>query len=54
MDPAPLISQGDGDCSRPAEAEVLAVVMIVRSDPAHPHRRRVLSGEHSHRVVVLP
>lgn len=48
MDAAPLISQGDGDCSRLAEAEVLAVVMIIRCDPAHPHRRGVLSGEHSH------
>lgn len=54
MDPAPLISQGDGDCARLAEAEVFAVVMIVRCDPAHPHRGRVLSGKHSHRVVVLP
>lgn len=54
MDPAPLVSQGDGDCPRLAEAEVLAVVMIVRCDPAHPHRRRVLSSKHSHRVVVLP
>lgn len=48
MDAAPLISQGDSDCSRLAEAEVLAIVMIVRCDPANPHRRRVLSGKHSH------
>lgn len=37
MDPAPLISQGDGDRTRLAEAEVPAMVMIVRGDPAHPH-----------------
>lgn len=53
MDPAPLVSQGDGDCSCLAETEVLAVVVIVRSDPAHPHKGRVLSCEHPHRVVVL-
>lgn len=54
MHPAPLISQGDGDRTRLAEAEVPAMVMIVRGDPAHPHWRRVLSSEHSHWVVVLP
>lgn len=53
MDAAPLVSQRDGDCTRLAEAEVLAMIMIVRRDPAHPHGGRVLSGKHSHRVVVL-
>lgn len=37
MDTAPLISQGDCDCSCLAEAEVFAIVMIVRRDPAYPH-----------------
>lgn len=48
VDPAPLVSQGDGDGLSLAETEVLAVVMVIRCDPAHPHRGRVLSGKHSH------
>lgn len=53
MDAASLVSQGNGDGPRLAEVKVLAVVVVVRRDPAHPHGRRVLSGKHSHRVVVL-
>lgn len=53
VDTASLISQRDGDGPRLAEVKVLAVVMVVGRDPAHPHRRRVLSGEHPHRVVIL-
>lgn len=37
MDAAPLISQGDCDSLRLAQAEVLAIVMIVWRDPADPH-----------------
>lgn len=53
MDAAPLVSQGNGDGPRLAEVKVLAVVMVVGRDPAHPHGRGVLSSKHSHRVVVL-
>lgn len=48
MDASSLISQGNGDGPRLAEVKVLAIVMVVRGDPAHPHRRRVLSSKHSH------
>lgn len=48
MDPAPLISQRYCDRACFAEAEVLAIIMIVGCDPAHPHRSRVLSSKHSH------
>lgn len=54
VDAASLVSQGNGDGPRLAEVKVLAVVVVVRRDPAHPHGRRVLSSKHSHRVVVLP
>lgn len=54
MDPAPLISKGDSNCSYLAQAEVPTIVVIVWCDPANPHWRRVLSREHSHWVVVLP
>lgn len=53
VDAASLVSQGDGDGPCLAQVEVLAVVVVVRRDPAHPHGRRLLSGKHSHRVVVL-
>lgn len=53
MDAASFVSQGNGDGPRLAEVKVLAVVVVVRRDPAHPHGRGVLSSEHSHRVVVL-
>lgn len=48
MDASSLVSQGDGDGPRLVEVKVLAVVMVVRCDPPHPHRRRVLSSKHSH------
>lgn len=50
----PLITQGHGHSSGLVEAEVLAVVVIVRRDPAHPHQGGILTGKHSHRVVELP
>lgn len=48
MDASSLVSQGNGDGPCLAEVKVLAVVMVVRRDPAHPHTCRVLSSKHSH------
>ena len=53
VDAASLVSQGYGDRAHLGEAEVLAVVMVVGGDPAHPDRRGVLSRKHPDRVVVL-
>ena len=53
VDAAPLVAQGYGDRARLAQAEVLAVVMVVGGHPAHPDGRGVLPGEHPDRVVVL-
>ena len=53
MHAAPLVAQGYGDRARLAQAEVLAVVMVVGGHPAHPDGRGVLPSEHPDRVVVL-
>lgn len=53
VDSAPLVPQGDRDCSGLVQAEVLAVVMVVGRDPAHPCHCGVLAGKHPHGVVVL-
>lgn len=53
MDPPSLISKGYGDRAILTEVEVVAMVMVVRGDPAHPHTGWVLPGKHPHRVVVL-
>lgn len=53
MYPPSLISQSNSDCSVLTEAEVVAIVMVVRSDPTHPHTGGVLTRENPHRVVVL-
>lgn len=53
MDSASLITQGYGDRSVFTEVEVIAIVMVVGSNPSNPHAGRVLTGEDSHRVVVL-
>lgn len=53
VDSAPLVPQGDSDCSGLVQAEVLAVVVIVGRDPAHPYQRRVLASKHPYRMVVL-
>lgn len=49
----PLVSEGDGHRAVLAEAEVGAVVMVVRSDPSNPHTGRVLTREYSDRMIVL-
>lgn len=49
----PLVSQGHGHRAVLAEAEVGAVVMVVRSDPSNPHTGRVLTREYSDRMIVL-
>ena len=53
MDPTTLVSQGN--CHRPVltEVEVVAIVMVVGGDPAHPHTGWILTSEHPDRVVVL-
>lgn len=48
MDPSPFIPQGYSDCSVFAEVEVVAIVMVVRSNPANPHTSRVLTGKDPH------
>lgn len=53
MDSASLVTQGYCDCSVFTEVEVIAIVMVVGGNPSNPHAGRVLTGEDSHRVVVL-
>lgn len=53
MNTTTFVTQCDSDSSNFTEVEVLAVVMIVRCYPAHPHRCWVLSGKYFHRVEVL-
>lgn len=53
MDPPTLVAQGYRHRPVLAEVEVVAMVMVVRADPAYPHTGRVLTGKHPDRVVVL-
>lgn len=53
MDPPTFISQSYRDSPILTEVEVVAIVMVVRGDPAHPHTGWVLSSKNSHRMVVL-
>lgn len=53
MHTTPLVSEGDGHRAVLTEAEVGAVVVVVRSDPSNPHTGRVLTREYSDRMIVL-
>lgn len=57
--PAPAVDVAlfipHGHCHDPdlAEVEAHVVLMVVRSDPAHPHAAGLLSGKDPHGVIVL-
>lgn len=50
---ASVVSHSDGDTANFGEVKVLIVHVVVRSDPANPHTRRLLPGEDPHRVIIL-
>lgn len=53
MDVAFIVTNSDSDISYFAEIKVKIILMIVRSDPAHPHTSWFLTCEDPHRVVIL-
>lgn len=53
MDSPPLVTKGHGDRSVFTEVEVVAIVMVVWSNPSDPHASRVLTSKDPHRMVVL-
>lgn len=53
MDPPTLVSKGNRHRPVLTEVEVVAIVMVVRGDPAHPHAGWILTSEYPDRVVVL-
>lgn len=53
MDVALLVPHGHCHCPDFAEVKAHVVLMVVRSDPAHPHTAGLLTCEDPHRVIVL-
>lgn len=53
MDVALLVPHGHCHCPDFAEVKAHVVLMVVRSDPAHPHTAGLLACEDPHRVIVL-
>lgn len=53
MNSSPLVTKGYGDRSVFTEVEVVAIVMVVWSNPSNPHASRVLTSKDPHRMVVL-
>lgn len=53
MDSSPLVTKGHGYRSVFTEVEVVAIVMVVWSNPSDPHASRVLTSKDPHRMVIL-
>lgn len=53
MNSAAFVTQGYCDCPVFAQAEVVAIVVVIRRNPSDPHASRVLTSKDPHRVVVL-
>lgn len=48
-----VISHSNSDRAHFGEVKGWIILVVVRSDPANPHTRRLLSSENPYRIVIL-
>lgn len=48
-----VVSHSDGDAAHFGEIKCWIILVVVRSDPADPHTRRLLPGKDPHRIEIL-
>lgn len=48
-----VISHSDSDTAHLGEVKAWIIQVVVRSDPANPHTRRLLPSKDPHRIIIL-